>query len=60
MLLAFRSPRALPDPETVNDAQVAAMLRNLRTGPLPDSAGAVHPLTDDYAPVDRYMLGFYL
>jgi spermidine synthase len=58
MLMAFRTPRPLPDPAKA-PAHVASMLSRRWTSSLPDPEKDVPPLRDDYAPVERYTLGFH-
>ncbi len=59
MLLAFRTPRELPEPGSGDmDAELSRMFRNRWTRPLPQEADDVPPLRDNYAPVERYTLGF--
>ncbi|MCL1940251.1 MAG: fused MFS/spermidine synthase [Desulfovibrionaceae bacterium] len=59
MLLAFKTPRALPDPakESV-PVHIARMLENRWTSPFPAPENDVPALRDDFAPVERYTLGF--
>ncbi len=59
MLMAFRTPRALPD--LMNDRvppHLARMLRNRWTAPFPPPEADVPALRDNFAPVERYTLGF--
>ncbi|MDL2317421.1 fused MFS/spermidine synthase, partial [Desulfovibrio sp. OttesenSCG-928-A18] len=59
MLLAFRTPRALPDPEKEPvPPHIALMLGNRWTSPFPAPEDDVPALRDGYAPVERYTLGF--
>ncbi|MDR0338761.1 MAG: fused MFS/spermidine synthase, partial [Desulfovibrio sp.] len=59
MLLAFRDQRTLPDPEKDRvPPHIARMLANRWTSAFPPSENDVPPLTDDFAPVERYTLGF--
>jgi len=58
-LLAFKTPRALPDPATeLMPAHIARMLANRWTSPFPTPENDVPPLRDDFAPVERYTIGF--
>jgi len=59
MLLAFKTPRALPDPTTEHvPAHIARMLANRWTSPFPAPENDVPALRDDFAPVERYTIGF--
>ena len=59
MLMAFKTPRPLPDParESVSP-HVARMLAHRWTSPFPAPEDDVPALRDDFAPVERYTLGF--
>ena len=60
MLMAFRTPRPLPDPKTGGlSPHIADMLANRWTAPLPAPEADVPPLRDNFAPVERYTLGFH-
>jgi predicted membrane-bound spermidine synthase len=59
MLLAFKTPRALPDPAKENvPVHIARMLVNRWTSPFPAPENDVPALRDDFAPVERYVMGF--
>lgn len=59
MLLASRSGRPLPDPEVQPlPPQVAALLQHRWVTPFPEAHNDVPALTDAFAPVERYTLGF--
>lgn len=59
MLLACKTPRPLPDParESV-PPHIARMLANRWTSPFPPPEADTPALHDDFAPVERYTLGF--
>ncbi len=60
MLLAFRTPRPLPDAAKPGlSPHIASMLSHRWTSPLPSSEKDVPPLRDNFAPVERYTLGFH-
>ena len=60
MLMAFRNPRPLPDPARGGlSPHIAAMLANRWTAPLPAPENDVPPLRDNFAPVERYTLGYH-
>lgn len=60
MLLAFRTPRPLPDAAKPGlSPHIASMLSHRWTSPLPPSEKDVPPLRDNFAPVERYTLGFH-
>ncbi|MDL2216376.1 fused MFS/spermidine synthase [Desulfovibrio sp. OttesenSCG-928-M14] len=59
MLMARRGQNALPDPEKQAFApHVAALLQNRWSAPFPAPDKDVFALTDAFAPVERYTLGF--
>lgn len=59
MLLAFRTPRPLPDPATDPiPPHIRRMLANRWTSPFPAPEQDVPALSDNFAPVERYTLGF--
>lgn len=59
MLLAFRTPRTLPDPATDPiPPHIRRMLANRWTTPFPAPEQDVPALSDNFAPVERYTLGF--
>lgn len=59
MLMAFREGRQLPDAsDTDLPPNVRLMLSHRWTSPFPEAARDVPPLRDNYAPVERYTLGF--
>ena len=59
MLLAFKTPRALPDPAREHvPPHIALMLANRWTSPFPAPENDVPALRDDFAPVERYTIGF--
>lgn len=59
MLMAFKTPRPLPDPllEAV-PPRIARLLDNRWTSPFPPEEDDVPALRDNFAPVERYTLGF--
>ena len=60
MLMATRSPRLLPDPNKGGlSPHIAAMFANRWLSPLPAPEQDVPPLRDNFAPVERYTLGFH-
>lgn len=60
MLLAFRTPRPLPDAAKPGlSPHIASMLSHRWTSPLPSPEKDVPPLRDNFAPVERYTLGFH-
>lgn len=60
MLMAMRNPRPLPNPAGGGlSPHIAAMLANRWTDPLPDPKTDVPPLRDNFAPVERYTLGYH-
>jgi hypothetical protein len=59
MLLAFRTPRPLPDPLKEKVPQhIAKILATRWTAAFPEQQQDVPPLCDAYAPVERYTLGY--
>ena len=59
MLMAFRDKRSLPDSSNTDlPPNVRLMLAHRWSSPFPDAALDVPALHDDFAPVERYTLGF--
>lgn len=59
MLLAFREPQPLPDPAKDRiSPRLGGLLANAWTAPFPPASQDVPPLRDDFAPVERYTLGY--
>jgi spermidine synthase len=59
MLVAFRTARSLPDPVKEKVPQhIAKILAARWTAAFPDPEEDVPPLSDAFAPVERYTLGF--
>jgi spermidine synthase len=59
MLLAFRTPRPLPDPlQEKMPRHMAKILATRWTASFPAQENDVPPLSDAFAPVERYTLGF--
>ena len=59
MLLAFKTPRELPDPAKEHvPPHLARLLSNRWTSPLPSAEEDVPALRDSFAPVERYTLGY--
>lgn len=60
MLLAFREARPLPDPHKDRvSPNLARLLANRWTSPFPAPDADVPALRDDFAPVERYTLGYH-
>ena len=60
MLMAMRTPRPLPDPSKSGlPPHIAAMFANRWVTPLPAPEQDVPALKDNFAPVERYTLGFH-
>ena len=60
MLMAFKTPRALPDPARDRVAPaLARLLAHRWTSPFPAPENDVPPLADNYSPVERYTLGYH-
>ena len=59
MLMAFKTPRALPDPARDRvSPNLARLLANRWTAPFPAPENDVPALADNYSPVERYTLGY--
>lgn len=60
MLMAFKAPRSLPVPGKDHvSPNLARLLANLWTSPFPAPEADVPALRDDFAPVERYTLGYH-
>ena len=60
MLMVSRTSRSLPDPASgALSPHIAAMLAKRWTSPLPAPENDVPALRDNFAPVERYTLGYH-
>lgn len=60
MLMAFKTPRPLPDPAKDRvSPNLARLLANRWTAPFPAPEDDVPALADNFSPVERYTLGYH-